>query len=146
MEPGTAGSDPLNDNRMKLRHYFPHFKEAFFHPRVFIFMLAGVVVMLLTFFTDDNALEIAISGIASVFIGIGINNLTSLEMHLKEEQKLRSRMGHLLTTMGLVQSRLRIIAQELNQDNGAVTKAALIELEQIVGLVIGLIREEAPLP
>jgi hypothetical protein len=45
-------------------------------PKTGIYILLGVIIMFLTFFTTDNAMEIAISGIASIFIGIGVNNFT----------------------------------------------------------------------
>lgn len=43
------------------------------------FIALGVTTIFLTFFTEDNALELVISGIASVFIGIGVNNYTVIE-------------------------------------------------------------------
>lgn len=57
-------------NTMKLRKSIQHFQKIFFHPRVIVFILAGSLIIFLTFFTHNNALEIAISGIASVFIGM----------------------------------------------------------------------------
>ncbi|MBC7937459.1 MAG: hypothetical protein H7Y86_19100 [Rhizobacter sp.] len=127
---------------MKLKNHFLYFKKAFFHPRVIIFMLIGTAVMFLTFLTDDNALELAISGMATVFIGIGVNNLTSLETHAKDEQKLKSKMGHTLKVMEIVQSRIKIIHQELNKENCFKMKTELGELEQILSLSIGLIKDE----
>ena len=108
-------------------------------------MIIGTAVMFLTFLTDDNALEIAISGIASVFIGIGVNNLTSLETHSKDEQKLKSKMGHTLKVMEITQSRIKIIHQELNIENCNKMKVELAELEQIISISIGLIKEEESL-
>jgi ABC-type uncharacterized transport system permease subunit len=126
----------------KLKNHFLYFKKAFFHPRVITFMLIGIAVMFLTFLTDDNALEIAISGIASVFIGIGVNNLTSSETHSKDEQQLKSKMGHTLKVIEIIQSRIKIIHQEINKENCSKIKVELGELEQILSLGIGLIKEE----
>lgn len=119
-----------------------HFRKIFFHPSVFIFILTGTAIIFLTFLTDNNALEIAISAIASVFIGIGVNNLTSLETHSKDEQKLKSKIGHILKVMEITQSRIKIIHQELNKQNCHKMKVELAELEQIISLSIGLIKEE----
>src|ERR1700733_2585875 len=60
------------------------FITGLMHPKTGAYILLGVIIMFLTFFTDDNALEIAISGIASIFIGIGVNNFTQIESHEKE--------------------------------------------------------------
>jgi hypothetical protein len=107
--------------------------------------LIGAGVIFLTFLTEDNALEIAISGIASVFIGIGVNNLSTLETHSKDEQKLKSKMGDTLKMMDIIQTRLKIIYQELNKENCTKMKVELAELEQIISLSIGLIKEEETL-
>ena len=80
---------------MTIKKDFSRFWRAFSHPRVFVFMLAGIVIIFLTFFTSSNALEIAISSIASVFIGIGVNNFSSFETHLKDDQKLKQK-NHLV--------------------------------------------------
>jgi len=130
---------------MKFKNYFLYFKNSFFHPRVIVFMLIGAAVMFLTFLTDDNALEIAISGIASVFIGIGVNNLTSLETHSKDEQKLKSKIGHTLKVMEITQTRIKIINQELNKENCCKMKTELAELEQILNFSVGLIKDEESL-
>ena len=118
-----------------------HFRKIFFHPSVFIFILTGTAIIFLTFLTDNNALEIAISAIASVFIGIGVNNLTSFETHSKDEQKLKSKMGHTLKVMEIAQSRIKIIHQELNKENCSKMKVELAELQQILNLSIGLIKD-----
>lgn len=127
---------------MNSKKYISKFWQAFIHPRVIIFILIGTGVIFLTFLTDDNALEIAIAGIASVFIGIGVNNLSALETHSKDEQKLKSKMGHTLKVMEIAQSRIKIIHQELNKENCLKMKIELAELEQILNLSIGLIKDE----
>lgn len=128
---------------MKVRNHFPHFKKAVLHPRVFIFLIIGGGVMFLTFLTQNNALEIAISGIASIFIGIGINNLTSLEVHLKDEKKLKSKMKHILNLLEIIQARLKIIHEELDTDDKHKIKAELAALQQTINLGAELIKEDA---
>ena len=54
-------------------------------PKTGIYILLGVGIMFFTFFTTDNAMEIAISGVASIFIGIGVNNFTQAETHEKDK-------------------------------------------------------------
>lgn len=130
---------------MVLKNYFPHFKKALLHPRVFIFMLIGSGVMFLTFLTSNNALEIAISGVASFFIGIGVNNLTSLETHSKDEQKLKLKIGHTLKIMAMIQTRVTMIRQQPGNENCQELRTELGELEQIINLGIDLIREDETL-
>ena len=60
------------------------FVNSLLLPRTGIYILLGILIMFFTFFTDNNALEIAISGIASIFIGIGVNNFTQIETHEKD--------------------------------------------------------------
>lgn len=72
---------------MYSKKHFQQLCQSFRHPRVYFFIIAGTCIIFLTFFTNNNAFEIAISAIASVFIGIGINNFTSLETYLKNSEK-----------------------------------------------------------
>ena len=58
---------------------FSQFRKVFFQSRVFVFILTGVGCMFFTFLTHDNSMELGISGIASIFIGIGVNNFTAIE-------------------------------------------------------------------
>ena len=122
-----------------------HFWKIFIHPRVIIFILLGTVVIFLTFLTNNNALEIVISGVASVFIGIGVNNFTSFETHIKDEQKLKSKIAHSLKVMEITKSRIKVINHELNRENCFKMKEELAELEQIIILSMGLIKEEETL-
>ena len=94
---------------MKITNYFPYFGKSFFHPGEYLFILIGIALILLTFSSNNNALEIAISGIASVFIEIGVNNLTTLETQSKEGQKIKSKMEHTLNLMRMAQTRIEII-------------------------------------
>ena len=130
---------------MKLKIYIQHFRQSFFHPRVFIFILAGTLIIFLTFLTNNNALEIAISGIASVFIGIGVNNLSSLETHLKDEQKLKSKIGHLLKVMEITKSQITRLYNEAGNESCSNMKGELAELEHLVNLSIQLIKEDSSL-
>ena len=98
--------------------------------------------MFLTFLTNDNALEIAISGMASVFIGIGVNNLSSLETHLKDEQKIKLKTGHLLQVMEITRSQISRLAKETGNEGGSKIKDELTELEQLIRLGIQLIKED----
>ena len=130
---------------MKINKSIRHFLQTFFHPRVFIFILAGTLIIFLTFFTSNNALEIAISGIASVFIGIGVNNLSSFETHLKDERKIQSKIGHTLKVMEITKSRITRLFNEMNAENCSQVKDELAELEQFINLGIQLIKEDSSL-
>lgn len=122
-----------------------HFWKLLIHPRVIIFILLGTVVIFLTFLTNNNAFEIVISGVASVFIGIGVNNFTSFETHIKDEQKLKSKIAHSLKVIEITKSRIKVINHELNRENCFKIKEDLAELEQIIILSMGLIKEEETL-
>ncbi|MFM9911173.1 MAG: hypothetical protein ACKVOW_17670 [Chitinophagaceae bacterium] len=131
--------------KLNLNSSFRHFWKMFLHPRVYIFILAGTAIIFLTFLTNDNALEIAISGIASVFIGIGVNNLSSLETHLKDEKKLNAKINHSLKAMEIVKGRIITIQHQLNKENCFKMKEELFELEKIISLTMGLIKVEETL-
>lgn len=122
-----------------------HFWKTILHPRVSLFILIGTAVIFLTFVTNSNALEIVISGVASVFIGIGVNNFTSFETHIKDEQKPKSKIAHSLKVMEITKSRIKVINHELNRKNCIKMKEDLAELEQIIILSMGLIKEEETL-
>lgn len=81
---------------MSLNNPIRLFLRYFFHPGVFIFILINTAVIFLTFLAANNALEIALSSIASVFIGIGVNNLSFLDTHMKDEQKMKYKTEHSL--------------------------------------------------
>ena len=130
---------------MKLKNHFYYFRKSFFHPRVFIFIIIGKGVIFLTFLTNDNALEIAISGIASVFIGIGVNNLSSLETHSKDEQKIKSKIGYSLKVMEITKSRINRLYTEANKESCCKMKDELSELEQFINPSIQLIKEDSSL-
>lgn len=126
---------------MKFPKSIRHFFKTFLHPRVFIFILAGAVVIFLTFFTKNNALEIAISGIASVFIGIGVNNFSAFETHLKDEQQAKSKMGHTLSLMGLIQDKIKQANRNATGNDVEKLKDQLTEAEQLIQVCIQLLKE-----
>jgi len=126
---------------MKFSTFITHFRKVFLHPRVFIFILTGTLIILLTFVTSNNALEIAISGVASVFIGIGVNNYSSFETHLKDEEKIKSRMSYGLKLMAVIQSRITQLNLDVTDQVCDKTKKDLIELEQLINISNQLMNE-----
>jgi biotin-(acetyl-CoA carboxylase) ligase len=130
---------------MKLNKQIRAFLRYFFHPSVFIFIFIGTAVTFLTFLTTNNALEIAISGIASVFIGIGVNNLSSIETHLRDEQKLKSKTQHSIRMLEIVKSQIVRIHNEIKTGNYQNIKAEFEELEQFMKLSIELIKKDESL-
>ena len=127
---------------MKLNNQARLFLRYFFHPRVFIFILIGTAIIFLTFLTANNAVEIAISGIASVFIGIGVNNLSSLETHLKDKQKMKYKIEHSLKMLEIVESQIARIHNEVKTGNYQNIKAEFAALEQFMNLSIQLIKKD----
>ena len=130
---------------MNIKNHLSKFWQAFIHTRVIIFILTGTAVIFLTFLTNNNALEIAISGIASVFIGIGVNNFSSFETHFKDEQKIKSKMDHTKKLMCIIQSRINQLNNDVNDGTCAKTKKELTELEQLINISIQLINESSSL-
>lgn len=124
---------------MKNKKTISFFWKTFLLPRVAVFILIGTAVIFLTFITNNNAFEIVISGIASVFIGIGVNNFTSFETHIKDEQKLKSKISHSLKVMEITKSRIKVIHDGLSRENCFKMKEELAELEQIIILSLSLI-------
>jgi hypothetical protein len=127
---------------MSINKHFSKFWQAFIHPRVIIFILIGTGIIFLTFFTDSNGLEIAISGIASVFIGIGVNNLSAIETHWKDEQKLKEKVGLSLKVMNMVKSKIDRLHFEIKTGNCRGIQTEFEELNQFIDLGIQLIKEE----
>ena len=118
------------------------FWKAFNHPNVIIFILIGSAVIFLTFLTDDNALEIVISALASVFIGIGVNNFTTLETRLIDKKNVNTKISHSIKVMKITRARIVQMQHSLSKENFDNVKSELEELEQIVSLGMGLLREE----
>jgi hypothetical protein len=127
---------------MKIKTNIRHFHQIFFHPRVFVFMLAGTLIIFLTFLTTSNALEIAISGIASVFIGIGVNNFSSIEGQIKNNRKLKSRSGHAVRIMEMTKEKISRLYNEAAGETISKMKIELTELEEFITLGIQLMKED----
>jgi len=87
-----------------------NFLKILLTPKVIVLILIGTAVMFLTFLTQDNALELGISGIASVFIGIGVNNFTAIETEKKEELRLKLKLQNTINT--LIQLQKKVIKIE----------------------------------
>jgi hypothetical protein len=110
---------------------------AFSHPKVFVFILLGAVVIFLTFFTDNNALEIAISGFASVFIGIGVNNFSSFETSLKDRKRLKAYIDHSRQMLQMTKSKINRLQSEFC--DGKNDNEGLVEIEKLISLHISFI-------
>ena len=127
---------------MTLQNHFHHTLKKLLHLRVIIFIAIGIIIMFLTFLTDDNALEIAISGMASIFIGIGVNNLSSLEDHIKNGDEHKSKVKHSLKILQLTESKLCRICDKIHDDNNQAFLNDLTELEELINLSIHYMEED----
>jgi hypothetical protein len=127
---------------MKIKKTFVSFWKTFFHVQVIGFMLIGAGVIFLTFFTNNNALEIAISAVASVFIGIGVNNFSTFETKEQDKRKLEARRLHANQTLEFVRSRIsklhRINGERLTEE----LKRSLEELEEFLDFAAHLKDED----
>ncbi len=84
-----------------------HFRKVCFNSRVSVFIFTGVGIMFLTFLTKDNPLELGIAGIASIFIGIGVNNFTAIETEQKDERKLNRKTQRAIETLQHIQVKIK---------------------------------------
>ncbi len=128
-----------------LKKYFRHFWQTFFHPRVYQFIIIGTGIIFLTFLTANNALEIAISGIASVFIGIGVNNFSSLETHYRDEQTIKAKVGHSLKVLEMANAKIENIQTDLYSGNDQQVVADFEQLKKFMSLMTQLLKDEASL-
>jgi len=122
---------------MSPKKHFQQFWAAFSHPKVFVFITLGAAVIFLTFFTDNNALEIAISGFASVFIGIGVNNFSSFETSFKDREKLRSYVNHSKQLLQMTRSKISKLQREATEPENI--NEPLSEIESLISLHISFI-------
>jgi hypothetical protein len=129
---------------MKLNRQNRFFLRNLFHPQVSFYVVIGICVIFLTFLTDDNALEIAISGIASVFIGIGVNNFSSLAIRINDNQIFRSKLGHSIEMLRIVKSQIAIINAEVKQGTYHNINTEFDELEKFIDLSIKILGDEVP--
>ena len=127
----------------KTKRHIIHTLSNILHPRVLIFMLSGIAIIFFTFLTSNNALEIAISGIASVFIGIGVNNYSMIENHMKEERIIKKKMGQSAHILRVAHTMIN----DLNTNSGASQNENLtLEIQKIdrfIRLGIQLIEDES---
>jgi hypothetical protein len=122
---------------MSPRKHFHLFWTAFSHPKVFIFISLGAAIIFLTFFTDNNALEIVISGLASVFIGIGVNNFSSFETSFKDRERLKRYVDHSRQLLEMTRSKINRLQSEVSDRKSE--KEKLAEMEKLVSLHISFI-------
>jgi len=128
---------------MKLNRQNRFFLHNLFHPQVSFFVVTGICVIFLTFLTENNALEIAISGFASVFIGIGVNNFSSLETRKTDMNNFRGKMGHSVEMLRIVKSQVSLINTEVKQQIYHNINTEFDELEKFIELSIKIIEDEA---
>jgi len=128
---------------MKLNRQNRFFLHNLFHPRVSFFVVTGICVIFLTFLTENNALEIAISGFASVFIGIGVNNFSSLETRQHDTENFRSKIGHSIEMLRIVRAQISLINTEVKQRIYQNINAEFDELEKFIALSIKVLGDEA---
>ena len=127
---------------MKIRKTFISFWKTFFHVQVIGFILIGTAVIFLTFFTSDNALEIAISGVASVFIGIGVNNFSTLETQVRNKHRLKTGLLHASQTLDFVKDRISKIHRNAGERSDKDLQRSLQELEEFLDFIVHQMNED----
>jgi hypothetical protein len=139
----TATLSIKPEKKMKLNKENRFLLHNFFHPQVFFFIVTGICVIFMTFLTNDNAMEIAISGFASVFIGIGVNNFSSVETRKNDIQKFKNKIGHSLEMLQIVKSQIAMVNQDVRKAAYEHIGSELDELEKFMDLSIKVVGEEA---
>jgi hypothetical protein len=126
----------------KTRLHINYTLSNIIHPRVLIFMLSGVAIIFLTFLTSNNAVEIAISGIASVFIGIGVNNFSMIENHLREERLVKKKTGQSAHILRVTQTMMNELHAESESHETKDLKSEIDKIDRFISLGIQLIEED----
>ena len=126
---------------MKIRKHLKKFWTLLTHPRVLIFILIGVSITFATFFTDNNALEIAISGMASIFIGIAVNNYSIVDTHGEDTRQLTHKLKRSLAMMEITVFNIKRINSDDNTELSLTIRNELTNLEKSMNLSIDLLRE-----
>lgn len=124
---------------MPYKKNLKRFLNTLAHPKVLIFLLVGAGVIFLTFLTSNNALEIAISGMASVFIGISVNNFSIIDTHQADENKIQPKIAQTLKMMEITIHKVQRIQEEANGND--YIKKELTDLGQYMEIIIELIKE-----
>jgi hypothetical protein len=119
-----------------------HFLHVFFHARIFVFIVLGIIIIFLTFFTHNNALEICISAVASVFIGIGVNNYTLHETRLNDEKQLRRQNKVMLDTVALMERKIYSVNSHLENRLTNQASEGINELHNMLTLLRTMIEQE----
>ena len=102
----------------------------------------GTGIIFLTFFTENNALEIVISGVASIFIGIGINNFTTLETRINDERVIKLKVAHALQVLDMIREKVKSMQQHTQYGDTEMGKINFTELESLLLLLRALLHEE----
>lgn len=106
-------------------------------PKNGIYILLGIVIMFFTFFTTNNAMEIAISGVASIFIGIGVNNFTQAETHEKDKAQQQLATNLAIKILQHAQNKAANTATLLGENiSPATAQQQLTELKDYLELSI----------
>lgn len=72
-------------------------------------------------------MEIAISAIASVFIGIGVNNFSALETHYKDVKAEEASSHKLMAVMETMEARIAALEKQMaSQDPGIAVELRAI--------------------
>ena len=91
--------------------------------------------MFLTFLTTDNPVELGIAGIASIFIGIGVNNFTAIETGQKDELRLQRKTRQAIKTLVHVQEKIKKI-HTLASVNPGLIAVELAEMSDYIELCV----------
>jgi hypothetical protein len=121
---------------------FRLFRKVLFKPKVSVFILTGIGFMFFTFLTKNNPLELGIAGIASIFIGIGVNNFTALEIEQKDERKLKRKTQHAIETLQHIKLKIKKI-NEMSVTNPQLISAEMEEMCDCIELCVQFLDEES---
>lgn len=119
------------------------FWGIFILPRVFVYLLIGIAVIFLTFFTDNNAAEIAISAIGSIFIGIAVNNFTAVETSQNDIKKFASKAEYSKEMKGIINDKIGKLYNNVGKINNYQLKEELEELHKLINFSSNVFAEHS---
>ncbi len=125
-----------------LQKKFKLFIEFFSKSNVIVYFLIGIAIIFLTFLTDNNAIEIAISAVASVFIGIAVNNLSAHEAAHKITLNVQNKINLSVKMLSILQEKLNRLHADIEISSKENISKDFEELKAFMKISVDLLQEK----
>ncbi len=124
--------------KRKIKLFFEHF----FKSNVVVYFLIGIAIIFLTFLTDNNSIEIAISAIASVFIGISVNNLSAHEASHKITLNVQKKINQSVKMLSVIQEKLNRLHEDIETSSKENISKDFEELKAFMKISVEILQEK----